>query len=76
MSTIDSDPCYEIAARLTGAISLMSDYDGIDASDDLQYARRLLHDALAITNRYSEEVDRYTTAVRHAEHVREQGVGA
>jgi len=74
--TLDADSCFEIAARLTGAIALLSDYDDIDTSDELQYARRLLHDALKITNEYADAVDGYTHAVARAGYLREQEVEA
>ncbi len=69
---LDTDPCYEIAARLTGAIALLSGYADIDTSDDLQYARRLVRDALRITNEYTNAVDNYTTEIGHAKHRRER----
>lgn len=74
--SLDTDPCFEIAARLNGAIALLSAYDDIDTSDELQYVRRLLRDALRITNDYTEAVDVYTTEIGHAEYQREQEVAA
>lgn len=65
-ASLDTDPCFEIAARLAGAIALLSDYENIDASDDLQFVRRLLRDALRITNEYMDVVDDYTIEIRHA----------
>ncbi|HMM68296.1 MAG TPA: hypothetical protein PKC03_15275 [Dokdonella sp.] len=69
---LDVDPCFEIGARLSGALALLDQSEHSDTDDLLLYARRLVRDALQITTQYAKVVDEFTSAVGHAEHLREQ----
>lgn len=60
---IDNNPCFDIGARLSGAIALMGESDHTETDDNLLYARRLIRDALRIATRYAEEVDEHNMTV-------------